>query len=222
MRIPALLDALAVLAPTECSGCGAHDRALCDSCLVALGPVPREVLVGDEPVLRAWAALDYGGAARRVLLAYKDGGRTDAASALAPALRAAIVAALAGSRSPASSASRVRLATIPSTRLAYRRRGYHPVELVLARAGLRAQHPLRIARQTEDQAGLGLSDRAENRRGSLRAGAGASGQDWLLIDDILTTGATLLEAARALRASGGRVVGAAVIAHTPLRRARRE
>lgn len=167
------------------------------------------------------AALDYGDVARRVLLAYKDGGRTDAASALAPALRAAVVAALAARPSPSPPGRPVRLATIPSTRLAYRRRGYHPVELVLARAGLRAAHPLRIVRQTEDQAGLGLSARAENRRGSLRSNARAAGSDWLLIDDILTTGATLLEAERAIRAGGGRVLGAAVIAHTPLRRARR-
>ncbi|KQV05993.1 hypothetical protein ASC63_00355 [Leifsonia sp. Root112D2] len=167
------------------------------------------------------AALDYGDVARRVLLAYKDGGRTDAASALAPALRAAVVAALATRPSPSPPGRPVRLATIPSTRLAYRRRGYHPVELVLARARLRAAHPLRIVRQTEDQAGLGLSARAENRRGSLRSNAHAAGSDWLLIDDILTTGATLLEAERAIRACGGRVLGAAVIAHTPLRRARR-
>lgn len=218
MRAEALLDALAVLAPTTCCGCDAPDRALCPRCRSALAPSPRRWTVESEPPLPVWAALDYGGAARRVLLAFKDGGRTDAARALARPLRASIRSALAAARRATSGDGFVRLATIPSTRAAYRRRGYQPVELVLARAGLRPEHPLRIARQTADQAGLGLADRAVNRGGSLRAQPAAAGIDWLLVDDILTTGATLLEARRALVAAGGRVVGAAVIAHTPLRR----
>lgn len=218
MRAEALLDALAVLAPTTCCGCDAPDRALCPTCTAALTPSPRERLIEAEPPLRVWAALDYGGPPRRVLLAFKDGGRTDAARALARPLRASVRSALAAVRPATSGEGFVRLATIPSTRAAYRRRGYQPVELVLARAGLRAEHPLHIARQTEDQAGLGLAERASNRGGSLRARPTAAGIDWLLVDDIVTTGSTLLEARRAIVAAGGTVLGAAVIAHTPLRR----
>lgn len=219
MKAEALLDALAVLAPTTCCGCGAADRALCPICRAALAPSPRQWTIEAEPPLQVWAALDYGGAPRRVLLAFKDGGRTDAARALARPLRSAVRAALAAGRPATSGEGFVRLATIPSTRAAYRRRGYRPVEMVLARAGLRSEHPLRIARQTEDQAGLGLAERGRNRGGSLRASAGAAGVDWLLVDDILTTGSTLLEARRALYAVGASVLGAAVIAHTPLRHA---
>jgi len=218
MRAEALLDALAVLAPTTCSGCDAPDRALCPRCRAALSPSPREWTIAANPPLQVWAALDYGGPARRVLLAFKDGGRTDAARALARPLQAVVRSALAAGRPATSGAGFVRLASIPSTRAAYRRRGYHPVDLVLARAGLRTEHPLRIARQTADQAGLGAAARNSNRGGSLRAQARVAGLDWLIVDDILTTGSTLLEARRAILSAGGRVLGAAVIAHTALRR----
>jgi predicted amidophosphoribosyltransferase len=223
IRHPAIreawFDALAVLAPTNCTGCGAADRALCDACRVHLSAAPRSVqlnysvqlnrLAGPTPLV-VWSALDYSGVPRSILLAFKDGSRTDAAQALARPLRSALAAALAAA--PAGPA--VRLAVIPSTRAAFRRRGYHPVELVLAAARLRAERPLRVARQTADQAGLGLAARAENRAGSLRARRQLRGNAYLIVDDILTTGATLLEARRAIEAAGGEVRGAVTIAYT--------
>jgi predicted amidophosphoribosyltransferase len=209
----AWLDALAVLAPTSCTGCGAPDRALCDACRMLLSAIPHPVELGQltaRSPLVVWSALDYSGVPRSILLAFKDGARTDAAPALARPLRSALTAALA--TVPAHSA--VRLAVIPSTRAASRRRGYHPVELVLAAAGLKSEHPLRVARQTADQAGLGSAARAENRAGSLCARRALRGKTYLIIDDILTTGATLLEARRAIEAAGGVVRGAVTIAHT--------
>ncbi len=216
--LPALreawLDAMAVLSPTECSGCGAPDRALCSTCRAALQPVlPLRVDLPDLPV---WAALDYRSASRAVLVAFKDGGRTDAAPALATALRVAIAAALrdAGARREPGG---IRIATVPSTRAAFRRRGYRPVEVLLGRTGLRSERVLRAVRRTADQASLGVAQRAVNRAGSLRAEPRAAGRSYLLVDDILTTGATLGEASRALRAAGARVVGAAVVARTERR-----
>jgi predicted amidophosphoribosyltransferase len=233
----AWFDALAVLAPTNCTGCGAADRALCDACRAHLSAAPQSVqldysaqlnqsahlnhsaqlnrLAGPTPLV-VWSALDYSGVPRSILLAFKDGSRTDAARALARPLRSALAAALAAA--PAGPA--VRLAVIPSTRAAFRRRGYHPVELVLAAARLRAEHPLRLARQTADQAGLGLAARAENRAGSLRARRQLRGNAYLIVDDILTTGATILEARRAIEAAGGVVRGAVTIAYTRRRNTR--
>jgi predicted amidophosphoribosyltransferase len=169
--------------------------------------------VGDGRVLRTWYSLRYQNTVRTVLVAFKDEGRTDVASALAEAMVPAVRAAL---RSIADGHT-IRLATIPSTRAALRRRGYRPIELVLAHAGLQASRPLRAARQTADQAGLGLVERRTNRRESLSARRDVSGQTFLLIDDIVTTGATLREARRAIEAGGGRVIGAVAIAHTERR-----
>src|SRR5215469_8443259 len=126
----AVLDALAVLAPTECAGCGAPDRALCDACRaeLAVAPPVREVLPRDDgSELPVWRAFEYGGAARSILLAFKDGGRTDAALALAAVLRRLVRAALA--EVAPELRGRVELAAIPSSRAAFRRRGYRHVPL---------------------------------------------------------------------------------------------
>jgi predicted amidophosphoribosyltransferase len=204
----AILDAWAVLMPLACSGCGAPDRALCGACSLALRPA---VHAADRDGLRVWCGLDYSGVPRRVIGAFKDGGRTDAAAALAAPLRAAVAAALAAV--PGRPADGIRLVTIPSSRRAWRARGYHPVELLLRRAGLRPARLLRAA-ETADQVGLGKAARVRNRAGSLRARGSLVGVRCLLVDDILTTGATLLEARRAVLEAGGVVVGAAALAET--------
>jgi predicted amidophosphoribosyltransferase len=73
------------------------------------------------------------------------------------------------------------------------------------------------ARRSAEQKALSIRARAANREGSLRAVRRLDGRRFLLVDDVLTTGATLGEAARALRAAGGSVVGAATLAYTPRR-----
>ena len=212
MRPPAGLtqaarDAWAVVMPTECSGCGMPDRALCGPCLAALAP---RVHSSERSGVLVWSALDYSGVARRVLGAFKDGGRTDAAGALAGPLRAAVAAALA--RVPEGAG--VQVVTVPSSRRAWRIRGYHPVELLLGHAGLRATRLLRTVGETRDQVGLGSSERGRNRTGSLVARRSLHGVRVLVVDDILTTGATVLEVRRAVLAAGGEVVGVATLAET--------
>ena len=69
------------------------------------------------------------------------------------------------------------------------------------------------------QKGLGRGDRAQRVRGSMRVRRGlfapeVSGRPCIIVDDVLTTGATVAEAARALRAAGAVVRGAVVVAAT--------
>lgn len=223
----ALRDAWSVIAPTQCSGCGAPDRALCAACRLSLTAQVHACQRADQTV---WAALDYSGVVRRILGNYKDGGRTDAAAALAVPLRQAIAQALASSALlcvdvPATSLPAtslpvttvrggVHLVTIPSTAAAYRTRGYHPVELLLRRAGLVSTPVLDLVTATSDQVGLGRDARALNKTGSLRARHDLASFRCLIVDDILTTGATVLEARRAVCAAGGEVLGFATLAET--------
>ena len=234
MSARALADAWAVLAPTACSGCGAPDRALCAACAAELRPHPQRY---DRDGLTVWAGLEYAGAVRRVLGNLKDGGRTDAAAALAAPLRAVLTAALtdgdcvgtgpaASDRAPIDPAGpdpagvAVHLVTVPSTVAAWRARGYHPVELVLARAGLAPTRVLRLTGQTQDQVGLGRDARIRNKTGSLCARRNLTGLHCIIVDDILTTGATVREARRAVTDAGGHVCAIATLAqtrrHTPV------
>ncbi|MWJ82671.1 ComF family protein, partial [Clavibacter michiganensis] len=116
---------------------------------------------------------------------------------------------------------------VPTPAASLRRRGYAPVEVLLARAGMRPLrahgvpglrcHPLRFTRRPADQAGLGVAARAANVDGCLAARIDLAGRRILVVDDVLTTGATLRETCRAIRAAGGEVVACAVLTAVPAR-----
>lgn len=100
------------------------------------------------------------------------------------------------------------------------RRGYNQAEALSAPIAqmLRVEHRpgwLRRVRRTAYQTHLAVSDRRTNVRGAFRAARGArlAGATVLLVDDVLTTGSTAGDAARALRQAGAAAVHLAVLAH---------
>jgi predicted amidophosphoribosyltransferase len=208
----ALLDALAVLSPVSCVGCGRENRALCARCRVALTPRVASQRIGPAGrALTVHSALVYGTVPRACILALKEAGRTDLTGALAAPLRAAVDSA----RAAVSGVDQLELIAIPSSRSAWRRRGYDPVRLLCRRAGYRPLRLLRHRRTTRRQKTLGEADRADNLLNSLGATGPLHGRSFLIVDDVVTTGATLLEASRAVRDAGGDVLGAVTLARTP-------
>jgi ComF family protein len=184
------------------------DRGLCPACRAALTPAVRYDSLDDGTPLVS--ALQYAGCARAAILAFKEQGRTDVVRALARPLAAAMLAATARLRSD----SPMTLCAVPSSRAAYRRRGYDPVALLVGAAGWRAHPALKHTRSHEEQKALGQAERARNVVDSLAARHPLTGRTFIVVDDIVTTGATLSEAVRALRAAGGEVPLALTLAFT--------
>lgn len=205
----AVLDALAVVSPVSCAGCGQPDRALCPACApVFTTSALTTRWVAGVPVV---SALEYQGEVRRALLEFKEHNRTDLARWFAPALEHAVRAAAGGS-------SLVHLCLVPSSRAAWRRRGYSPVGRLLSAAGFRATVVLRQRSGTDRrQKAMSERNRWSNRAGAFRAAHRLVGVRVVVIDDVITTGASIAEAARAIREAGGEVVAAATLAFTPRR-----
>lgn len=214
--------------PRECAGCGRPERGLCRACLRTFGdPVRCEESTqhlagaGSDAALPTWALADYAGAARHAVLAWKSGGRPDLAAPLT-ALIARAATAIAAELGALE--IRDRLAVVPAPSGAARRRSGRFVvgELAdAAGAGLAATlgievlviDPLRRRASTDHL--LGAAARRDDRAGSVRCLTALPGLSCLIVDDVVTTGATLAASAGALAGAGARPVAALVLARTP-------
>ena len=214
--------------PRTCAGCGLPGWILCRRCAALLArpraATPRRFPWGFPPTAAAGA---YSGPVRPVVNAFKEQGRTELARPLGTALAlaaAAVVCAAPAVRGP------VLLVPVPSSRAALRTRGRDHVRELTARAvaelraaGVPAEEARLLRRQgrARDSAGLSAAARRANLAGSFeRVSRPLPGALLVLVDDVVSSGATLTEAAAALSA-GGRPgdlpVLAAVVAATPRR-----
>lgn len=225
-------DLVDLVLPTDCAGC--RDRraglrhGVCPQCVDALramrpGPVRP---VPAPPGLPPCHALgEYGGPLREMLLAYKEHGRHGLARPLG-ALLAEVVATAVGAVGP------VLLVPVPDTPAAARARyGDHLGRLARHCAGrLRsAGWPVRVHRAVRatprpDSVTLDSAGRTAAATAAFRARPGrvpaVAGARVVLLDDIVTTGATLAAVSRVLTVRGLSPSGAAVLAATRKRHRR--
>lgn len=225
-------EIVGLVLPVACRGCGRPRTELCEECASALAAEPRRATPTPEPtgLPVVHAVAPYENAVRAMLLAHKERGALGLAGVLGGALAAAV---RAGAGEPGD-AGPVLLVPVPSSRRATSRRGHDPVRRIavaataeLRRVGTRARvlAVLRQRRAVADQAGLRARERQMNLAGALVVAD--SGRRLLregrvvLVDDLLTTGASLAEAARAVRAADHAGSGspgglrAAVVAASP-------
>jgi ComF family protein len=185
-----------------CSRCalpGSSD-AVCGACLVA-----------PPPFAATTAAWRYAFPADRLLQAFKYRAALALADAFADALATTIVAH--GAARPDV------IVAMPLSPARQRSRGFnHAQEIargVAARLGLDSCRVLRRVGESPPQAGLARTARAINVRGAIAAAGRVDGASIAIIDDVMTTGATMTAAASALREAGARRVDAWVVARTP-------
>jgi predicted amidophosphoribosyltransferase len=220
----------------RCAGCGAPGRALCTTCRGLLAGAPRDCWPDPAPpgLARPRCVAAYDGVVRDLLLAHKEHGRYGLARPLggAVATAAAGLAGLPGGPGGHSAQDRqppaLLLVPVPSRRAVVRARGHDPVLRMtraaaahLRRSGVRAAvlPCLRPARALQDQAGLDATRRHQNLEHAFRGPRRGARPRYpvVVVDDIVTTGATAAEACRALRAVGLEVRGVAVVAATTRR-----
>lgn len=234
--VPRLLAGLwDLVLPVTCAGCRREAAGLlCGACAAALaGARPRPVRPDPAPpgLPPCHAVGRYAGRLRELILAYKDRGRHGLARPLGDALAVAVSAAVPAPRP-------LLLVPVPTTARAVReRRGDHMLRLARAAATrlrrdgrtVAVGRPLRAVSRP-DSVGLSAAERVRLARASLlprripRTGhalafrpLGSGTPALVVVDDVITTGATIATTCGVLAGIGPRVPAAAVLAATERR-----
>lgn len=228
------IHGLALLSPPQCPACGRssgrHGRSLlCRSCKPRFRPGPVCLQCGrhldDLPALEAYAMRDclscrslgphfdqarslapYAGSWQQAVKAFKSWPQGDLLEQLAHMLRRRML-------SEPGFQAWDGVVPVP----ARKRRDTHPATVLALRLARRANLPflpvLSFRRPTRPQRDLDRSQRLSNMRQALRCRAPKlAGKSLLVVDDVLTTGATVNECARALKAAGAGRVGVLTLA----------
>jgi len=218
--------AIGWLAPSDCLGCGAEGSAVCIECAASLikpfgercwrcdklSPLSKtcQTCRAIGPLSHVFISTDYESLAQKLVQKYKFGHLRDAARPLAGIMVRTLT--LSG-----IDWQDYLVVPIPTATSRVRQRGFAHSEL-LARtisAKLRVEYSpaLRRLGQTR-QLGAKREDRLAQLSGSfaVRSQGRISGRKILLIDDVLTTGGTIIAASKALKAASAKQVNALVFA----------
>jgi predicted amidophosphoribosyltransferase len=230
--VAAAADLLALAVPADCVCCGSEDHTLCPRCArrirrLTAAPYRAEAAapsladVDGSIILPVVAAGAYREELAQAVLSFKRHGQRSLRSILGRALSGAL-------RAAAGEQDTLYLVPVPTSPAAYVTRGFSPVHLLLAEAARQVPEAVILDVLTKPgkpglpvpggQKGLDRGGRSRRVRGSMsvrrRARGRLAGATCIIVDDVLTTGATLAEAARALERERVLVAGAVVLAAT--------
>ncbi len=219
------------MAARDCVGCGEFGVLWCGRCARSLERSPRSVAPTPRPTAfpACWSVGEYAGPLKRAISAYKDRGQRPLALPLGRALADSIQHAVSAS----SAKQRWIVIPAPSNPKSVQTRGNDTMQGLathalreLDRRGLLVDlaTPLAMNTRVADQSGLSAISRFTNITGSMTLVSGglealfdpvtSLPRPIVIVDDVVTTGATLTEAARVLRAVGLTDVRACTIAAT--------
>ncbi len=225
---------LDLLFPPRCGGCSVRGSWLCATCLVQIAPLvaplcgrcgrPHPADARDASLCRScrtgglraldWAraAYPFAGPLRETIHRFKYGKERARAGSLGLLLQPLLAGlpATVLDRSP-------RVVPVPLAAARRRERGYNQSEelarVLTTASGLPLDRQLVRVRATRPQVGLARPARHQNVHAAFRwQGAPLHGEPFLLIDDVLTTGATADECAATLKAAGAGWVGLLTVA----------
>jgi predicted amidophosphoribosyltransferase len=213
---------LDLVLPLECGGCGAPSTRWCPACarqLAVKADEPHLITPRVDPGVPVLSLGRYAGPRREALVAVKERGRADLIAPLAVALQGGLQRLLTWG----VVGTPLTVVPAPTRRSAARRRGGDPVTRIAraATAGLRGVsdiqvvQALRLRALVRDSVGLSSADRLRNIVGRVKITepVGALARAVLVVDDIVTTGATASESVRVLQIAGLEVAGVLAIAN---------
>lgn len=213
-----------LLLGASCHGCGQPWWGICPLCrqqVASRGPFLTTPVPCPDGFPVTVTSSIYDPILRRLISAHKERQALALTSFLAERLALSVHGLLASEPYPIRT-SRIVLVPIPSAARAVRRRGFDATASMARHAArrLRSRYPMAVrsaltqGRRVADQSGLGAAARKENLAGAFRLRRPISTGAAVLVDDLVTTGSSLTEAARVLRAAGIPVLGAATVAAT--------
>lgn len=201
-------SAIQRIAPFHCGRCGAIEATFDGVGAASCAACAADALPFDY----ARSAALYQGPLREAIHAFKFHGKRALARPLADLMVEECRDVLVGGAAV--------LVPVPLTRERRASRGFNQATLLAERVaremGLAVKPGwLRRVRSTVAQSDLSAAERQTNVRGAFAASSAVAGRHVVIVDDVFTTGATVRECARALRAAGAARVGALTVARVP-------
>lgn len=186
--------------PSRCFSCRVLGPSICSACRSDWHPHYYKTKFDG---LTVHSALVYTPTASKIILAAKESGLRGADELLMDAITHVLEKAIPDN-------TLYRLIPVPSSKASQRRRGrsfiVDLVSQISQRTGIPMIDCLQLSRRVLDQSGLHRDERATNLAGAFTLSSRARGE-LILVDDVVTTGATLREAARAVNSQGFQAVG---------------